>query len=396
VGKAKSLRDRVSSYFASSGLLPKTARLMAEATSLSHQIVESEVDALLLEANYIRKLKPKFNVDWKDGKAYPLIEITVKDKIPLVRYVRQETNPKAKYFGPYPAGSDLTWLLRFLRRLFPYVSQNHPGNRPCLRSHLDLCPCPRIFTDSKAMSQYRRNLHNLMDFLNGKRDMVAKRLTKEMLEASSRLEFEKAAQLKEKIAKIEFATQQRLQPWEYEVNPNLTADKRDEELHELEKVLSVPKIEKIECYDISNTQGSNPTGAQVVFVRGVPDKNLYRRYKISVKNTPDDFSMMKEMITRRLKSDVPLPELMVIDGGKGQLSVVKEVLVNNLTIQQFSNLKVVGLAKRIETIISLDGDEINLPESSPGLHLLQRLRDEAHRFSRKYHFHLRSKSLLGK
>lgn len=386
VGKAKSLRDRVSSYFATSGLLPKTARLMADATSLDHQVVESEIDALLLEANLIRKLAPKYNVDWKDGKSYPLIEITIKDTVPMVRFVRQETNPKARYFGPYPTGSDLTWLLRFLRRLFPYVSQPHRGNKPCLRSHLGLCPCPEVFTNKEAQKQYKKDLNNLIEFLEGKRQVVQKRLVKEMEEASSKQDYEKAGDLKAKIDKIGFATMERIQPWEYELNPNLVTDRRETELKELAEVLGIPTIEKIECYDISNTAGTNATGAQVVFVNGVPEKKFYRRYKIKKEKGPDDFAMMEEMLKRRLKSDVVMPELIVIDGGKGQLGKITKVV---------SGVKIIGLAKRLETIYTDDGKEIQLGLNSPALHVLQRLRDEAHRFSRKYHFYLRTKNMLG-
>ncbi len=387
VGKAKSLRNRVSSYFQPpEKLLPKTAQMVGEATTLDHIVVESEIDALLFEANLIRKFQPRYNVDWKDGKSYPLIEITVKDKIPQVHYARQELNLNAKYFGPYPTGSDLTSLLRFLRRIFPYVSQNHPGNKPCLRSHLGLCPCPEVFTDQKARSKYLRDLKNLSDFLEGKRTTVQKKLEKEMQEASQNQNYERAGELKAKLVQIENITALRTRPNEYEVNPNLFDDRRREENEELAKVLNIKNIKKIECYDISNTSGKNATGAQVVFVDGVPDKSLYRRYKIKLKtkdDLPNDFAMMNEMLTRRLKSDVPLPELIIIDGGKGQLGAIPKIPTN-----------VIGLAKRIETIITLDEKEINLPIGSPALNLIQRLRDEAHRFSRKYHFYLRKNSLF--
>lgn len=395
VGKAKSLRDRVSSYFQPpSKLLPKTAQMVAEASDLDHMVVESEIDALLLEANFIRKLAPKYNVDWKDGKAYPLIEISIKDKIPQVHFARHEINSRARYFGPYPTGSDLTGLLRFLRRIFPFVSQDHPGNKPCLRSHLGLCPCPDVFTSAQARQHYLKDLKSLMDFLDGKRQTVQRKLEKDMLQASKEQNYEKAGDIKRKLQQINFVTQNRTMPEEYEINPNLTSDRRASELQELATQLGISPPTKIECYDISNTSGKNATGAQVVFVDGEPDKNLYRRYKIHLKDSPNDFAMMAEMLSRRLKSDVALPELMIIDGGKGQLSTVVEVLQKNLSTDQLSHLTVIGLAKRLETIITTNGQEINLPESSPALHLIQRLRDEAHRFSRKYHFLLRRKKMF--
>ncbi len=392
MGKAKSLRDRVASYFASTELLPKTAKMMSEAVDLSFQVVESEIDALLLEANYIRKLAPRFNVDWKDGKAYPHIEITVKDLVPQVSYVRAETNPQAQYFGPYPTGSDLLGLLRFLRRVFPYVSQKHPKNRPCLRSHLGLCPCPAVYTDRLARLRYRRDLKSLVKFLEGKRQVVQKRLEREMHQAAKNQEYERAGELKTKLEQISYVVSPRTLPWEYESNPNLASDRRAAEITELKAKLGLTQLTKIECYDISNTFGQDATGAQVVFVDGVADKNLYRRYKIKLKRTPDDFAMMKEMVSRRLNSKIPLPELMVIDGGMGQLGVVLTAFKE----QGITPPKVIGLAKKLETIILPGGETIQLGSASPALQLLQRLRDEAHRFSRRYHFYLRSRRLLAK
>ena len=394
VGKAKSLKDRVSSYFRPpEKLLPKTAQMMAETATLDHIPVESEIDALLFEANLIRKLAPKYNVDWKDGKAYPLIEIT-KDPVPQVHFARKEANPKSTYFGPYPTGSDITSLLRFLRKIFPFVSQNHPGGKPCLRSHLGLCPCPEVFTSRRSRLSYLKDLRNLRDFLSGKRQTVQKRLTREMLQASQNQDFEKAQALKQKLQHITFVTAPRTSPREYEVNPNLLEDRRQAEIRALKHLLKMERIQKIECYDVSNLSGKNATGAQVVFVAGEPDKSLYRRYKIHLQETPDDFAMMSEMISRRLKSDVPLPELIVIDGGKGQLSSAVNQISQIRQIRPFPLFRVIALAKRLETIYTEAGQETTLPDSSPALRLLQRLRDEAHRFSRKYHLLLRTKTML--
>jgi len=337
----------------------------------------------------IRKFAPKYNVNWKDGKSYPLIEITTKEPVPLVRMVRQETNLKAKYFGPYTVGTDLTSLLRYLRRIFPYISQNHPGNRPCLRSHLGLCPC------QEPISKYRQNLRKLILFLEGKRSTVQKKLQKEMNDAAVRQDFEAAAEIKTQLEKIGLLTAPRTKPWEYETNPNLTSDRIQNSLLELQRLLRLPRLYKIECYDISNTSGKSATGAQVVFIDGEPNKSFYRRYKIKLKSGeagPDDFAMLHEVISRRLKSEIPLPDLMVIDGGVAQLSVVMSTV--NRELGSTVNLKVIALAKRLETIYTKSGKRINLPESSPALQLLQRLRDEAHRFSRKYHVFLRKEKLL--
>lgn len=374
MGKAKSLRDRVKSYFApSETLLPKTALLVSNIKKTNHISVESEIDAFLLEAKLIKKYWPKYNILGKDDRSYPYIEIT-KDPVPLVKIVHIKTN-----FGPYPPGSDPARLLRFLRHIFPFVSQKHKPGEICLRSHLNLCPCADL-------SVYPKNLKNLIDFLSGKRKSVQKTLEKEMKIYSKNQQYEKAAVIKDQLEKLAYLTAPRTNPWEYEKNPNLVSDRRNQELADLEKVLGISHISKIEGYDISNTSGKLATGSQVVFINGEPEKKFYRRYRIKTKDTSDDFAMLNEVLNRRLKSDIPLPELMIIDGGKGQLS--------SLSFQRPPLLKVIALAKRLEIIYTDDGKTIQLPSDSPALHLLQRLRDEAHRFSRRYHFLLRRNNML--
>lgn len=369
IGKAKSLRDRVGSYF-SSNLLPKTALLVSEIVKIGHIITTSEIDALILEANLIRKYQPHYNVNWKDGKNYPLIEITINEKIPIVKIVRQETNSKALYFGPYPTGSDLFSLFKFLRRIFPFVSQKHRFNQTCLRSHLELCPCPDY-------ENYKQTIKQLILFLSGQRLKIQKNLSQEMISAAQNKDFELANKIKERLEQLNYVTAPRNKPWEYELNPNLTSDRYREETDQLKKVLNLTRIEKIECYDISNTNGKLATGAQVTFVNGLPEKSLYRRYRIIKSGADTD--MTKEIISRRLKSQISLPELIIIDGGKEHLLKAP--------------IPVISLAKRLETIY-YQNKIIQLPTNSPALHLIQRLRDEAHRFSRKYHIWLRAKNML--
>lgn len=382
VGKAKSLRDRVSSYFRSksSELLPKTRLLVAEIAKIDHIVATSEIDALLLEANLIRKLAPKYNVSWKDGKSYPLIEITVGQKIPLVKAVRKEGKPGARYFGPYPTGSDLFSLLRFLRQLFPFVSETHRPGQQCLRSHLGLCPCPNY-------DGYKENISNLILFLEGKRARVQTNLTQQMNIAVKKQDFETAKMIFKRLSQIELVVSKRTKPFEYEVNPNLFIDRINKETEDLKAILKVSSLSKIECFDISNTSGYLATGAQVTFVNGLPEKKFYRRYKIGREKTGDNI-MMGEVISRRLKSKNALPDLIVLDGGKTQLSVAKKVLSGKVRI------KLIALAKRLETIYTDDGGVINLPPDSPAIHLLAKIRDEAHRFSRSYHFWRRSQNML--
>ncbi|MCL4390300.1 MAG: GIY-YIG nuclease family protein [Patescibacteria group bacterium] len=373
IGKAKSLRDRVSSYFTSPDLLPRTKLLVSEIAEIDHVVTQSEIDALILEANLIRKFAPRYNVNWKDGKAYPLIEITIKDKVPLVRLVRHETNPKARYFGPYPAGTDVVQMLRFLRRIFPFVSQKHLAGQVCLRAHLGLCPC-------QDLSKYPKSIKLLISVLRGQRASMQKNLQKQMAAAAKVNNFEEAAKIKAQLEKLAWLTAPRTPSWEYETNPNLTFDRQQAALSDLQHLLGLPVLRKVECYDISNTSGQSATGGQVTFTFGQPEKSLYRRYKIRRAAAPNDVAMMKEMLSRRLKSKVALPDLIVIDGGKEHLFPLP--------------VPVIGLAKRLEMIYLVNGKTIQLPSNSPALQLLEQMRDEAHRFSRRYHFYLRSKKML--
>lgn len=391
IGKAKNLRVRVGSYFRTKNLLPKTQILVSQIESLDHIAAESEIDALILEATLIRKHRPKYNSSLKDDKAYPLIEIS-HSQIPLVRIVRRETDPKARYFGPFPVGSEVSGLLRYLRRVFPFVSQVHQKNRPCFRAHLGLCPCRQIFSGPDGLKKYRQDLKRLADFLSGKRGEVQKKLEKDMLQLAKEEDFSKAKDIKDKLERISWLTAQRRRPFEYELNPSLVDDRRAEEVNELEKLLGISPINRIECYDISNTSGRQGTGAMVVFTGGVADKKEYRRFRIKIKKGPDDPAMISEVFSRRFKrrgKGWTLPDLIVIDGGATQLQAGRMVLAGY-------GLKIptVALAKREEEVYLEPQIRFKVPQG-PALLLLQKIRDEAHRFSRKYHFLLRKKNMLG-
>ncbi len=382
----------MASYFRDDHLLqPKTAQLVSDIKSLDHIKTESEIDALLLEANLVTKFLPKYNISLKDDKAYPYIEITWGDIVPQVKIVRRKNNAQSQYFGPFPVGTNLQPLMRLLRRVFPYVSQNHPGGKTCLRSHLGLCPCPDVYFDAKAKNHYKTDLCQLALFLDGKRQQVQKDLIKHMQTAAKAQNFEEANLYKYKLTQIDYLTAPRTQAWEYVTNPNLVEDKLEAETESLKHILHLTKLDRIECYDVATMSGKHNSGARVVIVNGVPEKRLYRHYKIAAKAAPNDVAMMQEMLTRRLKNkDDNLPDLIVLDGGLGQLGAAKEAMYQTKT-----NVPLISLAKQLETIYFPDGAKLNLELANPALHLLQKLSDEAHRFSRTYHFWQRRKSLLG-
>lgn len=405
VGKAKDLKSRVSSYFVNHSLLgEKTRLLVSQIKKIKITVVESELESLLLEAYYIKKYAPKYNVRMADDKSYPLIKITVHDRYPKVLFARRDDDPRSLYFGPYPNSGAVKTVLKIIRRVFPFQSVlNHP-NRICLYNHLGLCPCPPINNSKILQKEYRRNIRNIIRILEGKSQKIMRELKRERERASKTEQFEEAQMLQNKIIALSVITQPFHRPFEYDVNPNLRSDIREQELTALQETLNTsgkqfPVPYKIECYDISNIQGTNATGSMVVFVNGEKDSSSYRKYKIRRENTPNDFAMMSEVLNRRLRhAEWAYPNLIIVDGGKGQVSAALKVLENYQV-----EIPLIGLAKREETIVvpmSLKNDkeehfkEIQLPKDSPALHLIRRIRDEAHRFAITYHKKLRSREAL--
>jgi excinuclease ABC subunit C len=438
VGKANDLKSRVSSYFVKSAQLgPRTKVMVSQIEKITITIVESELEALLLEAFYIKKYKPKYNARLTDSKSYLRIRITVKDDYPRVLLARREESTDSLYFGPFPSASAVKLVLKTIRRVFPFQSvRNHP-KRICLYHHLGLCPCPPVFDSPELKRSYRKNIKGIIRILEGESKNIMKELEKERDGFSKNEEYEKALIVQKKINAMSLITTPFHRPFEYAINPNLRGDIRQKELDGLMEVLNengfnLSSLERIECYDISNIQGTNATGSMVVLTHGEIDKSQYRKFKIKrkwdkrdEKDLPNDFAMMNEVLKRRLQhEDWHFPNLIIVDGGKGQvtsgLAALEECGVS---------IPLVGLAKRVETIVIPKNDfiargeagkqsqislenkkdrhamlamtkdnenyiEVLLPKNSPSLHLIQRIRDEAHRFAITYHRKLRSTSAL--
>lgn len=416
VGKAKVLKKRVANYFSNKALDGKTLSMVSEAASLSHIVVTSEIEAFLLESNLIKKHKPTYNIRLIDDKSYPYLEIA-KRPVPYVVLARKKNNlpagrqgKNAVYLGPYTSVTDLKIVLRLLRRIFPYQStKNHPKRR-CLYSHIGLCPCIPVFPEK--LSGYKKNIRDLISFMSGNKDKVLRNLQKEQKVYVKKEEFEKAGDIQRKIEKIGFITSKTYDPFKYEEKPDFYFERIRAEVTSLKEILDkydmkVDNLHRVECYDISNISGKNATGSMVVFTDGDSSKNGYRKFRIRFKKTPDDFEMMREVMRRRLKhTDWKMPSLMVIDGGRGQVSAVLQVFA-----EQKINIPTVGLAKKEEVIIipvrtpqlrsprqsslryNSEFLEIKLPKSTPGVNLLRRIRDEAHRFALHYHRLLRKKAL---
>jgi excinuclease ABC subunit C len=403
VGKAKDLKKRVSSYFKNKKLDPKTKLLVKEINSIEHIAVGSEIESFLLEAEIIKRNKPYFNIKFTDDKSYPYI-IVSKDKIPYVSITRKKNIKKAECFGPYPDADSVRTVLRVLRRIFPFQSVKNHTKRKCLYYHLGLCPCVPAVPSN--LTQYKRNISNLKKFLKGKKDNVVRSLEsgKKLLVKTEN--FEDARIIQGQIDAVNKITAETFDPFYFLEKPQAQLEREKKENNELRKILedkgiNFERLERIECYDISNFQGSEATGSMTVFINGSAEKSQYRKFKIKKVKGINDFAMHQEVMSRRLKhlEDWGKPDLLIIDGGKGQVGSVMAVLTH-LYIQ----IPVIGLAKRFETIIvpvkqgetlmqggTLIFKEVKLPISSSALNLVRRIRDEAHRFAVTYHKTLRSK-----
>lgn len=421
VGKAKNLKSRVSSYFMNTSMLgPKTKVLVSHIKKIQITIVESELEALLLEAFYIKKFRPRYNIMLKDNKSYVRIKIAVKDPYPAVLLARREDDGKSVYFGPYPSSSSVKLVLKTIRKIFPFQSIPRHPKRICLYHHLGLCVCPPVFDSPELRKEYRKYITGIIRILEGESKKVMKELEKQRDAFSKDESYEEALAMQKKIDALSLITTPFHKPVEYDVNPNLQVDLRFRETEQLRETLNnagyhIEQLHRIECYDISNIQGTNATGSMVVFVDGEKESSQYRRFKIrrdwekkdpktkkKVKDLPNDFAMMNEMLKRRFTHDEwDSPDLLIIDGGKGQVSSAMAALA-----YRGVSYPIIGLAKREETIV-LPNDwakgtdegtytEILLPKNSPALHLITRIRDEAHRFAITYHRLLRSKAAIEK
>ena len=404
VGKAINLKIRISSYFKDNLKEQRKVNMVSQIKQIEIIPVSSEFEALLLEAKLINKYKPKYNVLLKDDRHYIYIQIT-KDEFPRILYARK-TDTGGYFFGPFPSSKIVKELLSYLRTIFPFCTQKLNSKRGCFYSHIGLCkPCPAEIrketgvTYSTLKKLYKQNVITIKRIFEGKIGEVRLLLTKEMNNNSDKREYEKAAILRDKIRAMDYMLNQRNRADSYIEDPKFLETIVKKEQEELLFILKqyFPRIQKLthlECFDISNISGKLATGSMVTFLNGSSDKGLYRKFRIKFVHKPNDFEMLAEILTRRLRHfEWKLPDLIIIDGGRPQLMALKKVL-NTLNIE----IPMIGLAKRYEEIVVPNGLnylKIKLKENSPALHLVKRIRDEAHRFAHAYHLHLRLKNLLG-
>jgi len=388
VGKSVSIKKRVASYFTDKNLGPKTNLLVKNIADIKTIKAFSEFEALMLESELIRTHLPFYNVVAKDDKSP--IYIKIEGEIPLISLSRKVKPKKGTFIkGPFPSAKATKDILKLIRKVFPYCQHKNP-KKPCLYVHLGLCPYP--YKDIEAQIVYKKTVDNIKKLLSGKNRSLIKELTLAMQTASEQENYEEAFRIKSQIQKLERLNTVFHAPREFLEKPTLVDDLTLQKLKDLQQKLDLKKLPKrIECYDISNLQGKLATGSMVVFANGALDKSQYRRFKIKFTNKPNDYQMLKEVISRRFKNTWPEPDLMIIDGGRGQLNAVLSALAKS----QKGHIQVVSLAKRLEQIFIPNKIlPLALPKESPARQLAQAIRNEAHRFAITYHRHLRSKNFL--
>ena len=505
VGKAKVLKNRVRSYFTGSHD-GKTFRLVKEIEDCEYIVTSSNIEALILELNLIKKHDPKYNVMLKDDKTYPFIKLTA-ERHPRLIITRKVKKDKGKYFGPYPNAFAANETKKLLDRIYPLRKCNTLPDRVCLYYHLGQCLAPCVYDVEEQ--EYKKMVDDINRFLNGGHTEIKKELTEKMLEASEELDFERAKEFRDKIAHIDitmekqkmmttdfidrdvfgfaydkgwmcvqvfFVRQGKLierdvslfpvydEPEQelltflgqfYEItnhfkpkeillpesvdaemaegllgvktiHPKRGAKKdmlklanknasialqekfslieRDEErtinaVENLGKQLGISTPHRIEAFDNSNIQGSDPVSALVVFIDGKPEKREYRKYKIKTVRGPDDYESMREVVRRRysrvLKEGLPLPDLIIIDGGKGHVEAVRDILENELGL----DIPLSGLIKdekhrTSQLMIGNPLELVPLDSRSQEFYLLQRIQDEVHRFAITFHRQLRGKNAV--
>ncbi len=402
VGKAKDLRARASTYFLPAAAQDRrTADLVREIWDIDFLEAQSEVDALLMEARLIKDIQPRFNVELKDDKTYPYLEITTREDFPRVRFTREPQPRGSKLYGPFASAKALRGAIQVLQRIFKFrtceldIREEDPRwkwFRPCLLASIGQCTAPCNLRISKE--EYRRDIQRLRMFLEGKREQLLRQMRQQMQQAAGRLDFETAARIRDEIRMLETLDQRgeletHVQPEVFYIDPK-------KGLRGLRRVLHLEKEPRvIEGVDIAHLSGTDMVASLVQFIDGLPFKPGYRRYRIRTVDQVDDFAAIAEVVFRRFRrlkeQEEVFPDLLLIDGGSGQLSAALKALK-----ELGCSVPVVALAKRQEELY-LPGQTqpVKLSRHSFALRLLQYVRDEAHRFAQHYHRILRRKSTLG-
>ncbi|MBN1787248.1 MAG: excinuclease ABC subunit UvrC [Sedimentisphaerales bacterium] len=406
IGKAKNLRSRVLSYFQPSADIvssrgPHIAEMLTKVKTVDFLQTESEVDAVLQEARLIKDIRPPYNSDLTDDKTFPYLEITTRDQFPGV-YTTRKPKTNSRLFGPFANAGDLRSAIVILQKIFKFrtcrleisaTDTKRKFFRPCILYSIKQCAAP--CADKINRADYRKIINDLANFLNSKRSTVIKNLKKQMAQASTNQDYEKAAMYRDRLRLIENLDKRGSVG--KDVQPEVFASDPTQALEKLQKILdSSTPIRVIEGFDIAHIAGAETVGSLVRFIDGRPFKAGYRRYKIKTVKGIDDYACLKEVLLRRYRhaaaGEELWPDLVLIDGGIGQLHAAAEAFKElNVKPPQLASI-----AKKEEIIYLADRDEpLKLPANNPVRKLFQYIRDEAHRFAQHYHHILRKKKTLG-
>jgi excinuclease ABC subunit C len=401
IGKSKNLKNRISSYFNNANINSKTAAIVTSIQKISYISCISEREALLLERQLIKKIKPHFNFAWKDDKSYPYIKLSVNEDFPRLILTRKKEKDFALYFGPYPQFFYVKKLVRWLNRVFKIrqckinLSERNfskKSNKPCFYYHSDMCY--GVCFGKITPEEYRQKIYDVKLFLSGKFKNLENKLKKQMFDLSLNTMYENAKEIRDRIYALRSMSERiMINEINYEeINKytNLTSG-----ASELKKIIGLkcyPAI--IDGIDCSNICGVDPVGSSVRFQNGIADKKKYRKFKIKTVCGINDFASIREIVFRRysllLRKKEIFPDLILIDGGEVQLKYALDAL-NDLGL----NIPVISIAKKNDEIFLQNKNKpLILDKHSSALKLLQSIRNEAHRFAINYHRKLRVKNIF--
>lgn len=418
IGKAADLRSRVYSYWRASAnhtLVKK--KMMTEIKSVEWVETETEIEALLLESNLVKKHQPVYNVDLRDDKRFCYIKISIEDEIPGV-FITRQIDKAGKYFGPFTAAGAVRETVKAIRKIWPFCTERKIKTKPCFYYQINRClgPCGNMVGREEYI---KKVIEPIIKFLSGKKKQIIRGIEKEIkkltvvetrfIASLDIVETQNFAPLnhgasQDKEKRLNYLKYKLLNMQKVLEHTKIlsVAEKYAADVVELAKVLGLPRVPKrIEGYDISNIFGQEAVGSMVVFKNGEPSKSDYRKFKIKIgQGEANDIKMMREVLERRFDNDWSLPDLIIIDGGKGQLNgALKEIKKAGLSIPVISVSKGAGLrSAAAPDKIFFPGEKkpLELSLASPALHVVKRVRDEAHRFAIKYHRLLRKKKLFKK
>ena len=387
VGKAAVLRNRVRQYFQNSKKDTKTAALVAEIADTDWIVVDTEMDALFLEAEMIKRYMPKWNILLRDDKSVSYVRINMNDEIPYVSFTRNPLDDKATYIGPFYGKVAVEKALRIMRKIFPYYVKPYNGNKTL---DTDLGLTPGIEVGKSTAKDYKRNLRKLIRYLEGDGKKMLHDLEKTMHDEALKGNYELAAEARDQLfglrelrKKIVFSDKEFL---------DISSDQALKQLQDLLGLKKPPR--RIEGYDISHQSGENTVGSMVVFINGAAVRSEYRKFKIRTSRN-DDLKSMREILTRRLRhKNWDYPDLIILDGGATQVGAV-------LPLVEEYNIPVIGRDKSGDhsksakvKIVTSTGNTIELSGSSHIARLIARVDEESHRFAITYHTLLKRKSML--